>query len=223
VQPAQPGELLGHPAVQTAVLDRQGDPVGDRAQLLGVVALERVVPAPHEHEAPERLVADDQARPRDVPGAVARQEVRDGDVLGGPDPHVLLAARPLALRQAERVLRQVARAHAVVPGDAQRVVGAEREHGDIGAEQLAELDRRALDDRVELVVLGEHGDDLREAGCAQQRARRVALGVLHPLAQLGVLAAGGLQEGCRVRGHSASTETEVMWWPPGPTRRANSP
>ena len=110
-------------------------------------------------------------------------------------------------------------AHAVVAGDRQRLVGAEAEQRDVGAEQLAELDRGALDDDVELHVLAEGGDDLREARRPQQRAGGVALGVVHALAQLVVPA---LQD-VELVAHSASTETEVMWKPPGPIRRANSP
>ena len=123
------------------------------------------------------------------------------------------------LGQAEGALREVARSHAVVAGDGQRLVGPEAEQGDVGAEQLAELDRGALDDDVELHVLAEGGDDLREARRAQQRACGVALGVVDARAQLVVLAPQGVE---RVA-HSASTETEVMWKPPGPIRRANSP
>jgi hypothetical protein len=216
MEAAQADELVGHAAVQTAVLDRQRDPVGDGAQLVGVGALEGVLGAAHERQVPERLVPDDQPRPRDVLGAVAGEEERDGDVVGGTDPDVRAGGE---LRQAERALRQVARPHAVVAGDGQRVVGPEAEQCDVGAEELAELDRGALHDDVELHVLAQGGDDLREAGRPQQRAGGVALGVVDAPAQLVVLAPQDVE----LVAHSASTETEVMWKPPGPIRRANSP
>src|SRR3954468_16229468 len=172
--------------------------------------------AAHERQVTERLVADEEAGPCDVLGAVAAQEGRDGDVVGGADADVRAGGE---LGQAERALRQVAWPHAVVAGDGQRLVGPEAEQRDVGAEELAELDRCALDDDVELHVLAEGGDDLREAGRPEQRAGGVALGVVDALAQLVVLA---LQD-VELVAHSASTDTEVMWKPPGPIRRANSP
>ena len=60
--------------------------------------------------------------------------------------------------------------------------------------------------------------------CARRVARSSVRAVLRSalsdaLAQLVVLA---LQD-VELVAHSASTETEVMWKPPGPIRRANSP
>src|SRR5947208_2548308 len=78
-------ELVGHAAVQPAVLDGQRDPVGDGAQLVGVGALEGMLRAAHERQVTERLVADEKAGPCDVLGAVAAQEGRHGDVVGGAD------------------------------------------------------------------------------------------------------------------------------------------
>ena len=123
------------------------------------------------------------------------------------------------LGQAERAFGEVAQADAVVTGDREVVVGAEAQEGDVGGEQLAELHGGTLDDHVELHVLPEGGDDLREARGTQERARGVALRVVDAVAQLGVLAPEAIVRA----GHSASTETEVMWKPPGPMRRANSP
>lgn len=112
-------------------------------------------------------------------------------------------------------------------GDRQGVVGAEHEHRDVGAEELGDLDGRALDDGVEVGGVRQDGDDLGQAGRAKQRLRGVALRRLEALAQFRVRRLQARQRRRRLNVlrlvHNTSRATLELWMPVDPVMRANSP
>jgi hypothetical protein len=228
LETVQLGQLLAHPLLEQAVLDRHRDAVGDRAELLLVAGLERVGATADQQQIAERAVADHEARPGDVAPAVAGQPVGDRHRVRRAAAHGLRGAQAVRGGHRERAVRQVGRSHAPLPPDRDARVAVEHEHRDVGGEQLGHLDRRPLDERLEHRVVGQHRDDAREPRRAQQRARRVLLGPLEPLAQADVL--GGEPHGIvRVGGigrhgpQNARIATLELWTPVEPSVRPNSP
>ena len=82
VHPPQLGDLGRHAPVQEAVLDGEPEAVRDRLQVGLVGRLEGHVGAADDEQHPERLVADEQPRPRRVAAAVPAQPVRQRDLTG---------------------------------------------------------------------------------------------------------------------------------------------
>jgi hypothetical protein len=206
--------------VQQAVLHRQRDAIGDRAQLLLVRAPERLGAAADQQHDAERLLADHQARPRDVRRAVALQPRRERHLAGLADQDGRRGGQASQPRQREAAFGHVGLAHAPLSLDADRVVSADQDQGDVGREQLRHLDRGVIDHRVEVGVVAEHGDHLAQPGRARQDLCGVALGRFQPLAQLRVL---GLERGSRRVHQKARMATLELWMPVDPVTRANSP
>jgi hypothetical protein len=183
LQTVQLFELVLHPAVEQAVLDRQGDAVGDRAQLGRLRVLERLLAPAHEQHQPERLFAHQQAHPGRMPRRVGLQPVGQRQLVGRSD-----ADRPqpddlLHRGQLERLSGQVGDRDAPVGHDAQPGLGVEEQECDIGEEQLADLDRHALHGGLQVPLVAEHGDHLREPGGPHQRLGHQVFGLLEPVPQ----------------------------------------
>ena len=161
---------------------------------------------------------------------VALEPVGHRQLGDGSDAHGSEARDLLDGGQRERRLRKVGVADAPVTRDAQSLVRVEDQQRHVGEEELAHLDRGALDRRLQVLLVAEHRDHLCQPGRPHERLCHVLLGALEPLAQrrdliLTQRSAHGLCPHLVVLSHvqRARTATLELCTPLEPVVRANSP
>ena len=104
-----------------------------------------------------------------------------GKLLHGTDPHRLLACGRRDRGQGERLGRQVGRRDPPAAGDLEARLGLQNQHRDVAEEQLAHLDRDALDRGLQVLLAAEHRNHLCQPGGPHQRAGHLLFGELETL------------------------------------------